>query len=65
MNQGVVHLAVVLNMPFRQHFLLVLIVLDQNDVAGHILIHFLALLVIARLHAHDICYSQICVRTRL
>lgn len=65
MHQGVVDLAVMLGMSFRQHFLLVLIVLDQNDVAGHVLIHFLALLIVARLHTHNVGYSQVCIGTRL
>ena len=65
MHQGVVHLAVMLRMSLRQHFLLVLSVLDQNDVAGHILIQFLALLTVGGLHAHNVIYSQVRVGTWL
>lgn len=65
MHQGVVHLAVMLRMSLRQHFLLILIVLDQNDVTSHILIHFLALLVVAWFHTHDVVDSEVCVGTRL
>lgn len=65
MHQRVVDLAIMLRVSFRQHFLLSLVVLDQNDVTCHVLGHFLALLGGARFHTYDIIYSQVLIRTRL
>lgn len=61
-HQGVVDLPIMLRVSLWQHFLLIFAVLDQNDVTSHVLIHFLALLVVSRLHRHDGIHSQACVR---